>query len=181
MSHTYGMEVKAVKHYDMKRPYSFTITPNNIHVLLGDNGLGKTTLLKIMAGYIHPKQGEIRSNYRTISYIQALKYIPHHLTVNHYLTLLYELYGWTYDLMLLHQFKIPLHKRIVTLSFGQKQKLLIVQAFMGNPDLILLDEPLVGLDSMSIQHFEAFLIESKKTVVITTHIKLNIPTHTIIL
>jgi ABC-2 type transport system ATP-binding protein len=175
------MEVKAVKHYDMKKNYTFTIQPNKMYMLLGDNGLGKTTLLKIMAGYIKPKQGMIKSQFKSVSFVFGMKYIPHHLTVKQYFDGLYTLYGWMFDPLLLHLFKIPLDKRIHALSFGQKQKLFIIQAFMGNPDLVLLDEPLIGLDQQSILHFETYLNQAKQTVVLTTHIELNINAQTITL
>jgi ABC-type multidrug transport system ATPase subunit len=163
-----------VKHYDMKKPYSFNVYQNQIHLIMGENGTGKTTLLNIIAGYIKPEYGHIESNKVNISYLKSLKYIPSHLTVKAYFDLLYTYYQWTYDPLLMHYFNIPLHKKIDTLSFGQKQKLMILQSFMGSPDIILLDEPLIGLDSESIRLFELYIKSMKQTIVMTTHIQMSL-------
>jgi ABC-type multidrug transport system ATPase subunit len=170
MSSTICIKIKAVKHYDMKKSYSFNVYQHKTHLIMGDNGTGKTTLLNIIAGYIKPEHGEIESRRLNISYLKSLKYIPKHLTVKAYFDLLYAYYKWTYDPLLMHYFKLPLQKRIDTLSFGQKQKLMILQSFMGSPDMILLDEPLIGLDAQSIRLFEVYLKEMKQTIIMTTHI-----------
>jgi ABC-type multidrug transport system ATPase subunit len=47
---------------------------------------------------------------------------------------------------------------------------MILQSFMGSPDMILLDEPLIGLDAQSIRLFEVYLKEMKQTIIMTTHI-----------
>jgi ABC-type multidrug transport system ATPase subunit len=74
----------------------------------------------------------------------------------------------------MHYFKLPLHKRIETLSFGQKQKLMILQSFMGSPDMILLDEPLIGLDNESIRLFEVYIKSLNQTIIMTTHIPMSV-------
>jgi ABC-type multidrug transport system ATPase subunit len=168
--------MKAVKHYDMKKAYSFNIYAHQTHLIIGGNGSGKTTLLHMMAGYVTPKFGKILMKHMKVSYLKSLKYIPTHLTVKAYFDLLYQYYNWQYDPLLLHVFKLPLHKTIQTLSFGQKQKLVIIQSFMGNPDMILLDEPLIGLDAESIKHFETYLKHHTSTIIMTTHIPIAIDT-----
>ena len=176
MSHTICIEMKAVKHFDMKKAYSFQIYAHKIHMIMGGNGSGKTTLLQMMAGYVKPKYGKILMKQMTISYLKSIKYIPTHLTVKAYFDLLYQYYDWQYDPLLLHLLKLPLQKKIDELSFGQKQKLMIIQSFMGNPDVILLDEPLIGLDSESIKEFERYMKDQHKTIIMTTHIPMSIDT-----
>lgn len=178
-SSTICIKIKAVKHYDMKKSYSFNVYQHKTHLIMGENGTGKTTLLKIIAGYIKPEHGHIESNTLNISYLKSLKYIPKHLTVKAYFDLLFTYYQWTYDPLLMHYFNIPLHKKIDTLSFGQKQKLMIVSSFMGSPDMILLDEPLIGLDSESIRLFEMYVKSIKQTIIMTTHINLSLDAHII--
>lgn len=163
---------------------------NGIHGLLGANGAGKTTLLSIISGVVKQNSGTILFNGTEASnndkeYRAVLGYVPQkvvlypNLRVRDYLEYMCVLkeYSMNRDeeidrvlhIMNLSDVKM---KKIKTLSGGMQQRLLIAQALIGNPKLILLDEPTVGLDPEERIRLKEVLKELGKEaiVIISTHI-----------
>lgn len=182
----YGSDVDAVK------DISLQLEKGEIFGLLGLNGSGKTTTFKSITG-IHPfNQGEIIVNgYNLLDNpIEAkmqLAYIPdNHATFE-------ELSGLEYINFMADMYKVSLkdrmeriahfadflameehlNKQIKTYSHGMKQKIAIMGGIIHYPNIWILDEPLVGLDPISMYEIKKFLIEyakSGKTVIFSSHI-----------
>jgi len=170
---------------------SLTIAPGEIFCLLGVNGAGKTTLSSIIATVHPPTSGDIvfkgRSIYARLSdYRAVLGFCPQHQNLDLELTVEENLiFAGRYLLMpeeviaqrvqdLMTQFEINRYAAapIQSLSGGTKQRVLIVRALMNNPEIVILDEPTVGLDPDIRRKLWEHIKQLKKmgiTVIITTH------------
>lgn len=167
------------------------LDPGEIFVLLGPNGAGKTTTLKLIAGLFHPTHGDIYIKginlaeeplkaKRLTGYIPDEPFIYNKLTGREFINFIAGIYDINKDQYesrmdaLLR--KLDIGKWIddfsETYSHGMKQKVIMCQLFLHNPDLILIDEPLVGLDPKSSKSVREIFLELKaqgKTLFICTH------------
>lgn len=170
---------------------SFKIGPNEIVGLLGHNGAGKTTIMKMLSGYLEPSEGEIRiagidmcRNARAVQ--QQLGYLPEDLPiypdmmVADYLDYAATLKG------IKSRDRLPAMQAameatdltdraldsICTLSRGLRQRLGVAQAVLGQPRLLILDEPTNGLDPHQTQLMRALIkkLALNATVILSTHI-----------
>lgn len=170
------------------RGVNLTVKSNEILCLLGDNGQGKTTLLNIICGICAQSQGKIRinglerlkdeKNYKkSLGYAaDEIKMLEYH-TVDQYIKFILSIYDCEIkteelkekiDLLKLDQER---NKQIKVLSKGNKKKVSILTSFLHNPKLLMLDEPLDGLDP-DIQLSTLKLIDSLKknmSILIVTH------------
>lgn len=159
-----------------------------VYGLIGENGAGKSTIMKILTRQISYDKGTILlegeewsdENKKNIGYLPQQFDFFEHLTVLEALVYLLQIRGiaitdknkqilkWLEYLNLLE----CTGKRIKELSGGMRQRLGIAQAFMGNPDVILLDEPTVGLDPKERLAFRNMVnaMSDQKIVLISTHI-----------
>lgn len=189
------LEVKSIcRHYgDLKAVdnVSFSIAPGEVVGLLGHNGAGKTTIMKMLSGYLEPDSGEIRFQGQEIqlgdkNLQRSLGYLPENLpiypelSVASYLQYAAELKGITGKAQrsairsvveatdLVDRFISP----IATLSRGMKQRVGVAQALLGNPSLLILDEPTNGLDPSQTEQMRALIksISESATVILSTHI-----------
>ncbi len=170
---------------------NFSIGKGDIVGLLGHNGAGKTTIMKMLSGYLEPNGGSITfdgvdqsTNLKKVQ--QKLGYLPENLpvypemTVADYLDYAAELKGL---LNLEKQSEIArvIHATdittkilapIATLSRGFKQRLGVAQAILGNPKFLILDEPTNGLDPMQTEQMRQLIrdIAQNATVILSTHI-----------
>jgi ABC-2 type transport system ATP-binding protein len=162
-----------------------------IFVLLGPNGAGKTTTLKLIAGLFHPTYGDIYINGIDLKseplkakaltgYIPDEPFIYNKLTGREFINFIAGIYNIKkedYDGRMDTLFKkLDIGAWIddfsETYSHGMKQKVIMCQLFLHNPDLILIDEPLVGLDPKSSKTVRETFLELKaqdKTLFICTH------------
>jgi ABC-2 type transport system ATP-binding protein len=184
LTRTYG-PLKAVD------DVSFSIGPGEIVGLLGHNGAGKTTIMKMMTGFLEPTAGTIRVDQLEMaadrSAIQArIGYLPENcplypeMTVAGYLEYLATLHGVSGEQMgpLLRQtlertaLADKAGQLIGTLSRGYRQRVGVAQAILHRPRIVILDEPTNGLDPTQIQHMRGLIRElaEEATLIISTHI-----------
>ncbi len=169
---------------------SFSVAPGEVVGLVGPNGAGKTTMLRCLSGVIPPTRGEIRIGGRDLRQSPAqakseLAFLPDeprlfdYLTAREHLNLTARLYGvadWERRADALFeelelsdkQQKLPSE-----LSRGMKQKLSIACGLLHDPKLILLDEPLTGLDPLAIRKMKRSIsqrAEAGAAVLLSSHL-----------
>ncbi|HMA82618.1 MAG TPA: ABC transporter ATP-binding protein [Candidatus Thermoplasmatota archaeon] len=165
---------------------SFTVKKGEIFGFLGPNGAGKTTTIRTLLGFLKPNAGTalvggLKINDQLVDIRKKVGYIPGELALYEHLTgkqcLKYFSDIRNTDLSLLNElqtiFELPLDRKIKTYSRGMKQKLGIVQAFMDDPEIVIMDEPTSGLDPLLQQKFYRFLQNEKKkgrTMFFSSHI-----------
>lgn len=170
---------------------SFTVKHGEIFGFLGPNGAGKTTTIRLLLDLLRPTSGrahlfgqDIRRHSMAIR--QKCGYLPGtfsvygHLSGNEFLRLLANLRNSAAPMLalLFDRFQLSksdLNHKIKHLSHGTRQKLGIVQAFMHQPPLLILDEPTIGLDPLMQEAFYELVQSSQKqgqTIFFSSH---NLP------
>jgi ABC-2 type transport system ATP-binding protein len=179
--------IEASKRYgqvEALRGVSLTIQPGEIVAMLGPNGAGKTTSISLMLGLRQPTGGQVRlfglppTDHRARSRAGVMLQesgTTGVLTVRELITL----FGTYYPSPLPADRTIAMagladkaDARVVTLSGGQRQRLYFALAICGNPEILFLDEPTVGMDIEARRAFVAsikHLADAGKTIVFTTH------------
>ena len=166
---------------------SFTLEPGSLTVLLGPNGAGKSTIIKSIIGFLK-FQGSITVNgvnNKTTEARKYLGYIPELPSLYPTLTVIehMEFIARAYKLtdykdrinMLLERFELDDKRKKFgdELSKGMQQKLNLCLGLLPDPDIILLDEPMLGLDPHAIKELKLYIEEMRKagkTLFISTHI-----------
>jgi ABC-2 type transport system ATP-binding protein len=180
---------------------NLTIGDGEVVGLLGPNGAGKSTLMKILVGVWEADRANRKSETvselnvpKTVGYLPELNPLYEDMYVREYLRFFVELR--TPKSMPLHSTPYTLHstpytlhqqvedliervgltaeanKRVGQLSKGYKQRVGLAQAMIGNPELLILDEPTTGLDPNQLEDIRALIREMGKdrTVILSTHI-----------
>lgn len=170
----------------------FSLEPGQVLGYLGPNGSGKSTTVKMLIGLLEPTQGQVLFRGKNIQddlvgYRKHLGYVPEeanlypYLTGYEYLELIGTLRGMATTRMkekiesLLELFSLFPHRHIALTSYskGMRQRILLISALLDNPDVLILDEPLSGLDVTSALIFK-YLIQSLsargKTIFYCSHI-----------
>ncbi len=158
---------------------------NGIYGLLGENGVGKTTLLRIISGLCFPKKGscqvfDTETAFRNPDMLKQLYYLPEEFivpsqTVKSFVKLnsvFYPNFSNEQFNSYLNDFHLDIDSRMKELSFGQKKKVLIAFAISLNTPVTLLDEPTNGLDIPSKSQFRkviASAFDENKCILISTH------------
>jgi ABC-2 type transport system ATP-binding protein len=170
---------------------SFKIRNGRIYGLLGPNGAGKSTTMNIMTGCLSPTEGTVLINGydicdQPIEAKRQIGYLPEQpplfvdMTPAEYLTFVAEAKGVS-DELIDRQVKeamqvtdiLSVKDRLIrNLSKGYRQRVGIAQAILGSPDIIILDEPTVGLDPQQLTEIRALVrkLGEKLTVIISSHI-----------
>jgi len=165
---------------------SLSVDSGEIFGFLGPNGAGKSTTIRILLGLISPTGGEARLLDQDVTDRAALReikrslgYIPDDVsfyersTGERILDYFGSLKGQSRREELLDRFPVPEERSVKEYSSGNRQKLAIVQAFMHDPKLLIMDEPTAGLDPLLQQEFYELLEEERrrgKTIFFSSHI-----------
>jgi ABC-2 type transport system ATP-binding protein len=167
---------------------SFTIGQGEIVGLLGHNGAGKTTIMKMLTGYLEPSSGSVRIDGITLEdhrqqVQRQIGYLPENLplypelTVADYLAYAAGLHGVDAAAAVPRAIAATelgdkAFDAIATLSRGYKQRLGVAQAILHEPRFLILDEPTNGLDPGQTQHMRALIrrLSERATVILSTHI-----------
>ena len=184
LSKSYG-DVAAVK------GLSFELEKGKIYGFLGPNGAGKSTTMNIMTGYIAPSAGTVVINdhdirkepekaKQNIGYLPELPPLYTDMRVGEYITFAQELKKVPRDsrpeelkkILKLTGLEEYEHRMIRNLSKGYKQRVGLAQALVGDPEVIILDEPTVGLDPQQIIEMRNLMrsLREEHIVILSTHI-----------
>lgn len=179
-----------------KRPVikdiNFELREGEIVGLIGLNGAGKSTTIKHMLGLLTPTSGslsisntnitdDIETYRRKLSYIPESPVIYEELTLQEHIEMTAMAYGLSQEEAmkrtepLLKIFRLQDELKVFPSHFskGMKQKVMIICAFIVNPELYIIDEPFLGLDPLGIQSMLDLMVEKKnegRTVLMSTHI-----------
>ena len=170
---------------------SFTIQPGKIYGLLGPNGAGKSTTMNIVTGCLAATSGTVTVNghdiyedpiaaKRCIGYLPEIPPLYTDMTPYEFLSFVAEAKGVAYDeaarqvreVMELTQISDKQDRLIKNLSKGYRQRVGIAQAMLGDPQVIILDEPTVGLDPKQIIEIRELIrmLGENRTVILSSHI-----------
>ncbi len=183
--------VKQYKQFRAVDDLSFTISPGEIVGLLGPNGAGKTTALRCVSGILKPTEGAIRINGYDVVADQAqakkgLAFVPEVpslyelLTVDEHLRFVAMCFNTLdqYELLrdeLLARYDLTEKKDmlVATLSKGMRQKLSVACALIHNANVLLFDEPMIGIDPAGARELKDELLRQRKNgaaILISTHL-----------
>lgn len=153
-----------------------------VFALIGPNGAGKTTLMRMILAWDRDYEGEIifNDNLR-LGYSPETPYFPEILTGRQVLSFFMEVRGIDKDtskresLKLMDEVGLDLKKDALVKNYskGMRQRLGVAQALIGNPDVILLDEPSAGLDFFGQQEMQGLINKLKgqgKTIILNSHL-----------
>ena len=170
---------------------SFTINKGEVLGFLGRNGAGNSTTMNMITGYISASEGQIlidgmdileqpREAKRRIGYLPELPPLYMDMTVEEYLKFVCEIKevrrksqkAHLDDLYNLVKITDVRHRLIRNLSKGYKQRVGVAQALVGNPEVVIMDEPTVGLDPKQIIEIRKLIsgLGENHTVVLSSHI-----------
>ena len=166
---------------------SLTLDSGKIYGLVGNNGCGKTMLMKCICGFIKPTSGEVQADGRTIGrdedylpdagiIIETPGFIPYYSGLQNLKVLagirnritVEEMKATMQQVGLDAQLKLPVKKY----SLGMRQRLGLAQAIMENPSVLILDEPMNGLDRHGVEEIRRVLLSLKaldKLIIIASH------------
>ena len=170
---------------------SLTVEPGKIYGFLGPNGAGKSTTMNIITGYLAATSGEVKINgfdvlkqpeeaKKCVGYLPELPPLYMDMTVKEYLDLVAELKkiekslraGYVKEVMKITKTEEVSGRLIRNLSKGYRQRVGFAQAVLGYPEILILDEPTVGLDPKQIIEIRDLIKElgKKHTIILSSHI-----------
>ncbi len=169
---------------------TFTLGPG-VTALLGSNGAGKSTLMKLVTGQIRPSNGEVKvfgmspfanpEVYKRLGYCPEIDAFPEHQTGRAFVNTMARFSGMTASEakarteVVLHEVGMAERagRKVGGYSKGMRQRIKLAQAMLMDPDIIVLDEPLNGLDPVGRREFLAVLqglADRGKTILVSSHI-----------
>ena len=170
---------EAVEDLDLRVP------EGSVFALIGPNGAGKTTTIRLLMNILRPDRGEITvlgtpspqlvpRDFERIGYVSEGQKLPDGLTLAQYfgyLRCLYPAWDRALESTLCEQFELPPSRRIRHLSHGMRMKTLLVGALAYRPRLLVLDEPLSGLDTLVRDEVVHGLLQqaTDTTILISSH------------
>ena len=164
---------------------SLRVPEGSVFALIGPNGTGKTTTIRMLMNILSPDRGDITvlgtpsrklgiKDLQRIGYVSEGQKLPDGLTLAQYFDYLRSLYpAWDTSLEkeMFEQFELPPSRRIKHLSHGMRMKTLLVGALAYRPKLLVLDEPLSGLDTLVRDEVVNGLLQqaADTTILISSH------------
>ena len=186
------IEIKNLSHsYGTKKIYenlSLNIKKGSVYGVLGKNGVGKSTLINILMGYIVPKEGECLiygdSSHNLSSQSKEKIALLHEgfvaydymniVQVESFFGAFYKNWDKKVFYELIDLMNLDYSQKLSTLSFGQKSQVVLGTIFAQNAELLILDDYSMGLDAgyrrLFIDYLKDYVKESEKTVLITSHV-----------
>ena len=179
--------VKRFRDQVVLKNVSISFEKGQIHGIVGRNGSGKTVLFKCICGLMHPEEGVILVNGKRVgrdvdmpedigAIIEAPGFLPNYSGYKNlrFLANIRRKIGKEEILNVLKTVGLDpkSRKHVGKYSLDMKQRLGIAQAIMEDPDILLLDEPMNGLDNAGVQDIRALLLELKaqgKTILLASH------------
>ncbi len=169
---------------------SFTVEKGEVIGFLGPNGAGKSTIMNILTGYLSMTQGKVEiDGYNVVDYPEEAKsrigYLPElpplypDMKVREYLNFIYDLKRVKFpkkphidEILKLVKIDNVANRLIKNLSKGYRQRVGFAQALVGNPDVLILDEPTVGLDPKQIIEIRNLIgrLGKNHTIILSSHI-----------
>ena len=165
---------------------SFRVEPGTVFALLGENGAGKTTSIKILLGLLRPDGGTshvlgFRSSRQSRQIRQTVGYVPEQPSLYEWMTV-YEI-GWFTAgfygtdflpryIEMIKGYEVELGSKIGEISKGMRAKVALALALASDPDLLILDEPTSGLDAMVRREFLESMVDraaTGKAVFLSSH------------
>jgi len=177
---------KTFDRYKAVENVNLSIQKGSIYGLIGSNGAGKTTLIKLLAGIYRQENGDVTIEgnpvYENVSLKQKVFYIPDqpyflpHYTTKHMAHFYKSIYpSWSEDRFgkLAELFEVDLNKKIHAFSKGWQRQISFILALSANPEILILDEPMDGLDPVVRKKVKNLLIndvaEREMTILISSH------------
>jgi ABC-2 type transport system ATP-binding protein len=164
---------------------SLSLKPGTIYGLLGKNGAGKSSLLRLMGGLLYPIAGRItvagfEPRKRQPAFLQELYFIPEEIylpsiTVQQYIDTMGPFYPKFSDSQFrryLTEFDVPQDQKLTAMSYGQKKKIIISFGLAANTRILIMDEPTNGLDIPSKSQFRKIVssaLDPDRLILISTH------------
>jgi ABC-2 type transport system ATP-binding protein len=181
---------KLTKSYGGKRgitDVSFQVEEGEVFGFLGPNGAGKTTTIRLLMALLHPDSGTARiagldcwkqsvEVKRLVGYTPGEPALDPNLTGGQILEYFAHLRGGvdqSYLKQLVQRFDLDTSRKFRQYSTGNKRKVVVIQAFMHRPRLLILDEPTSGLDPLNQQEFDRMVKEARdegRTVFLSSHV-----------
>ena len=174
--------------------FNLKLRKSQIIILIGDNGVGKSSLLDIAAGILRPEKGTIKINKKPLNELGSDKkenftYIPHKDSLKDYLTVEENLTNWVsllerdisknefYESLKFFNLHNISQNPVNNLSHGQRKKVSLTKLLLSKTKLWLLDEPFNGLDSSSTSKCKALIqnhIKRDGSIILSSHINFEL-------
>jgi ABC-2 type transport system ATP-binding protein len=171
--------------FDAVEDLDLRVPEGSVFALIGSNGAGKTTTIRLLMNILRADRGDANvlgtpsdrlepSDFQCIGYVSESQKLPERLSLAHYFEYLRSLYpGWdrALEMQLCAQFELPSARKIRHLSHGMRMKALLVGALAYRPKLLVLDEPLSGLDTLVRDEVVHGLLQqaADTTILISSH------------
>ncbi len=155
---------------------SFSVEKGSVHGFLGPNGAGKSTTMKILSGLIPESSGKFQVNGK-VGFLPEHPPVYPNMSVRDYLNFVFSIYAYAgsvnhIDDVMKKTGLLDVQNRLIgNLSKGYQQRVGIAQAIIHSPEIIILDEPTVGLDPVAIADIRALILELKNdhTILFSSH------------
>ena len=167
------------------RGLNLTVPEGAVYALVGPNGAGKTTAIKILMNILRATSGRAEvletestqlneKQFASIGYVSENQELPNWMRVDGFFSFLRPFYpSWDLNLEseLVHQFDLPLNRKLRNLSRGMRMKAALASALAYHPKLIVLDEPFTGLDPLVRDELIQGLLDraEESTILISSH------------